>query len=122
VDDDRLRVGELVVLARYLEARRLDAVAREHRRAGRVRDGAHDREVLPRRVLDPGLHAARDEALCGRDAHRSARFAGGPPGLPTSRPDAIEPTGEIATCLQRKCDNIVTIRPQRSAAATATPA
>ena len=35
-----------------------------------------------------------------------------PLGLPTSRPYAIEPTGEIVTCLQRKCANFVTIRPQ----------
>ena len=35
-----------------------------------------------------------------------------PLGLPTSRPYAIEPIAEIATCLQRKCANFATIRPQ----------
>ena len=39
-----------------------------------------------------------------------------PLGLPTSRPYAIEPTAEIVTCLQRKCANFVTIRPQGAVA------
>src|SRR5262245_11341230 len=34
------------------------------------------------------------------------------PGLPTSRPYAIEPIGESATCLQRKCDNFASIHSQ----------
>src|SRR5262245_49576968 len=42
-------------------------------------------------------------------------------GLPTSRPYAIEPTGEIATCLHRKCDNFATIRPQPAEALAGRP-
>ena len=44
-----------------------------------------------------------------------------PLGLPTSRPDAIEPTAEIVTCLQQKCANFVTIRPQAAAPAAPAP-
>ena len=40
------------------------------------------------------------------------RFGG--VGLPTSRPYAIQPNREIVTCLQRKCANFATIRPQGS--------
>jgi myo-inositol catabolism protein IolC len=35
-----------------------------------------------------------------------------PLGLPTSRPDAIEPIAKNVTCQQRECANFVTIRPQ----------
>src|ERR1700730_4585613 len=50
--------------------RRLHPVDREHRGAGRPRTRADDGQIRPV-AADAAVHAARDEALRGGDAHTS---------------------------------------------------
>src|SRR5262245_3467365 len=65
--------------------------------------------------FDPWTTLLLPSAAAGSVAQplfRPCPFETCPPGLPTSRPDAIEPTGEFVTCLWQERAESATTRPQ----------
>ena len=91
VDHDDLRLGLREVRLRDDERRREDAVSREHRRADGGRRRADDGEIEVR-AADARVHAGRDEALRGCDAHTST---------PARRSPAVSsrPSARFAFCI-----------------------